>query len=59
MWRRAGAEKEVVRRATELLILISLGGILLSNPDVKRLVKLWRKGTIPRLPYFELALMLL
>ncbi len=49
--KRANAEKsrrrkETFRRTTELLILTSLAAILLSNPDVNRLVRLWRKGTV-------------
>lgn len=46
---RNGAEKgrrrkELVRRSTELLLLVSLGRILYSNPEVAARIRLWKKG---------------
>lgn len=48
--RRINAEagrrrRELVRRGTEVMLLIALGGTLCSNPNVKPIVWGWRRGT--------------
>lgn len=41
---RSRRRKELVRRATEVLLLVCQGGLAASNPDVRPFLRLYRKG---------------
>ena len=42
--------REVIRRSTETLLLASMGGIICFSPDVRLVVRLWRKGLLTTYP---------